>query len=35
MAGLVKEDRPYVGVLYMGLMLTEGGPKVIEYNALW
>ena len=28
----MKEDRPYVGVLYMGLMLTEGGPKVIEYN---
>jgi phosphoribosylamine--glycine ligase len=32
MSGLVHEGRPYVGVLYMGLMITEGGPKVIEYN---
>ena len=32
MSGLVKEGRPYVGVLYMGLMLTDGGPKVVEYN---
>lgn len=32
MAGLMKEERPYVGILYMGLMLTDGGPKVIEYN---
>ena len=23
---------PFVGVLYAGLMLTEGGPKLIEYN---
>ena len=30
--GLVREGAPYVGVLYMGLMLTETGPKVIEYN---
>ena len=30
--GLVKENRPYVGVLYIGLMLTESGPKVVEYN---
>ncbi|SMC42595.1 phosphoribosylamine--glycine ligase [Papillibacter cinnamivorans] len=27
------EDRPFWGVLYFGLMLTEDGPKVIEYNA--
>lgn len=27
-----KEGRPYKGVLYFGLMLTEAGPKVIEYN---
>ncbi len=27
-----KEGRPYKGVLYFGLMLTENGPKVIEYN---
>ncbi len=32
MNGLVKEGRPYVGVLYMGLMVTNTGPKVIEYN---
>ncbi len=32
MSGLVKEGRPYVGVLFLGLMLTEGGPKVLEYN---
>jgi phosphoribosylamine---glycine ligase len=24
---------PYVGVLYAGLMLTQDGPKLIEYNA--
>lgn len=24
---------PYSGVLYAGLMLTPGGPKLIEYNA--
>ena len=24
---------PYSGVLYAGLMLTAGGPKLIEYNA--
>ena len=32
MSGLLKEGRPYVGVLYMGLMITDSGPKVIEYN---
>ncbi len=30
---LGKEDREFVGVLFFGLMLTEQGPKVIEYNA--
>jgi phosphoribosylamine--glycine ligase len=24
---------PYAGVLYAGLMLTEAGPKLVEYNA--
>ena len=26
------EGRPYVGVLYAGLILTDEGPKVIEFN---
>jgi phosphoribosylamine--glycine ligase/phosphoribosylaminoimidazole synthetase len=29
---LSAEGHPYVGVLYAGLMLTEGGPKVLEFN---
>jgi phosphoribosylamine---glycine ligase len=31
-AAMAAEGRPYKGVLYAGLMLTEGGPKLIEYN---
>lgn len=27
-----REGRPFKGILYFGLMLTENGPKVIEYN---
>ncbi len=27
------EGRPFKGVLYFGLMLTESGPRVVEYNA--
>ena len=27
-----KEDRTFAGCLYFGLMITEDGPKVIEYN---
>jgi len=27
-----KEGRTYRGVLYVGLMLTENGPKILEYN---
>jgi phosphoribosylamine---glycine ligase len=30
---LVKEGRSFCGVLYAGLILTEKGPKVIEFNA--
>lgn len=32
LAGLAAEGRPYRGVLYAGMMLTEAGPKVIEFN---
>ncbi|SFF96665.1 phosphoribosylamine--glycine ligase [Desulfotomaculum arcticum] len=31
--GMAQEDRPYKGVLYAGLMMTEKGPKVLEFNA--
>ncbi|WP_303974405.1 phosphoribosylamine--glycine ligase [Streptococcus merionis] len=31
--GMIKEGRPYLGVLYCGLILTADGPKVIEFNA--
>lgn len=30
---LVEENRSFTGILYAGLMLTEEGPKVIEFNA--
>lgn len=32
LAGMAAEGRPYTGCLYIGLMLTAQGPKVIEYN---
>ena len=31
--GMVAEGAPYRGVLYVGLMATADGPKVVEYNA--
>ena len=31
--GMIKEGRPYTGVLYAGLILTADGPKVIEFNS--
>ncbi|WP_339148737.1 MULTISPECIES: phosphoribosylamine--glycine ligase [unclassified Sutcliffiella] len=30
---MVNEGRPFVGILYAGLILTKQGPKVIEFNA--
>lgn len=30
---LAESGRPYRGVLYAGLMLTAGGPKLLEFNA--
>ncbi|MGE6259882.1 phosphoribosylamine--glycine ligase [Heyndrickxia sporothermodurans] len=32
-SALVKEERSFCGILYAGLILTENGPKVIEFNA--
>jgi phosphoribosylamine---glycine ligase len=32
LAGLCKEGVPYRGFLYIGLMLTPQGPKVLEFN---
>lgn len=32
LAGMAAAGTPYVGVLYVGLMLTPQGPKVLEYN---
>lgn len=30
---MAKEGRAFTGVIFFGLMLTEDGPKVLEYNA--
>jgi phosphoribosylamine--glycine ligase len=30
---LRREEIPYRGVLYAGIMMTEAGPRVLEYNA--
>ncbi len=31
--GMAAEDTPFVGVLYIGLMMTARGPQVLEFNA--
>ncbi|WDR06575.1 phosphoribosylamine--glycine ligase [Devosia rhodophyticola] len=31
--GLAARGTPYQGVLYAGIMLTQSGPKLVEYNA--
>jgi phosphoribosylamine--glycine ligase len=31
-AAMDEEGRPFRGLLYAGLMLTDGGPKVVEFN---
>lgn len=33
MAAMKAEGRDFVGILFVGLMLTPKGPKVLEYNA--
>jgi phosphoribosylamine--glycine ligase len=30
--GLARRNRPFTGLLYAGLMLTQDGPKVVEFN---
>jgi phosphoribosylamine--glycine ligase len=32
-SGLKKEKLPFKGVVYVGVMVTKDGPKVLEYNA--
>lgn len=32
-AGMAADGIPFKGVLYTGLMITEQGPKVVEFNA--
>lgn len=33
LAAMAEEGRPFVGIIYFGLMYTKDGMKVIEYNA--
>ena len=32
LAGMAAENRPFQGFLYIGVMLTQDGPRVLEYN---
>ncbi len=31
--GMAADGHPYVGILYVGLMIKDGKPRVVEYNA--
>lgn len=33
LSGMADDDMPYQGVLYVGIMVTPAGPKVVEFNA--
>lgn len=33
LSGMAKDGMPYQGVLYVGIMVTREGPKVVEFNA--
>ncbi|MCK4957848.1 MAG: phosphoribosylamine--glycine ligase [Planctomycetes bacterium] len=30
--GMIRNGTPYKGILYAGIMITQGGPRVLEYN---
>jgi phosphoribosylamine--glycine ligase len=32
LAGMAAEGAPYAGLLYVGLMISPSGPRVVEYN---
>ena len=32
LAGCIEEGFPFRGILFLGLMMTSGGPKLLEYN---
>ncbi|HVQ77701.1 MAG TPA: phosphoribosylamine--glycine ligase [Candidatus Binatia bacterium] len=32
LSAMAAEGAPYAGILFVGLMLTDGGPRVIEFN---
>lgn len=34
-AGMKKEGRPYLGILYLGGIITENGIRIIEFNSRW
>jgi len=33
LSAMARDGKPYVGILYPGLILTLEGPKILEYNA--
>ncbi len=33
LSGMAEDDMPYQGVLYVGIMVTPSGPRVVEFNA--
>lgn len=33
--GMIKEGKPYTGILYIGGIVTKKGIKIIEFNARW
>jgi len=35
MKGMQKEGRAYVGILYLGAMVTKNGIKIVEFNSRW